>query len=261
MTGIERTPIDPPWSLDLLADLHAGVLDPATDARLRPRVMADPDARAVLEALDATVSDLRSLPPIPMPADVAARIDAALASEAQQRPSGAVAPVVSLDEARKRRNRRLGMGAGVLTAAAVAIGIAVVAIPGGNNGTDGAVPPGAQSTQPRPSTSAPADALPELAIEGENFGAAVPEVLKAQNYGPLDNQTRLVECLKGGGINSTAKPLGISPVNLKGRSAVMAILPAIGETGNIRIVVLDPDTCGANNPQGVIADTTIRPSR
>ncbi|GLZ33038.1 hypothetical protein Lesp02_52260 [Lentzea sp. NBRC 105346] len=248
MTGTERTPLDPPWSLDLLADLHAGVLDERTEAELRPRVMADPDARAVLEALDATVMDLHNLPPIPMPREVADRIDAALAAEA--RPA---APVVSLDEARKRRNRRLGLGGGVLAAAAAAIGIALVVAPQNNTADQ---PPGAQQTQ----TSDKPVSGPPLAVKEGEFAAAVPEVLKAQNYGPLDNQDRLAGCLKGGGITSTAKPLGISPVSLKGKTAVMAILPG-GAPGQFRIVVLDPDTCGPDNPQGVIADTTIKPTR
>lgn len=250
MTGTERTPLEPPWSLDLLADLHAGVLDAEADARLRPRVMADPEARSVLEALDATMADLRSLPPIPMPREVADRIDAALAQEA--RPA---APVMSLDEARKRRNRRLGMGGGVLAAAAAAIGIALVTVPAGDQADQ---PPGAQPTQ---TSNVPVgSAQPPMAVKQAELGAAIPEVLKAQNYGPLDSQERLVGCLKGGGITSTAKPLGISPVSLDGRPAVMAILPGGAVAGQFRIVVLDPDTCGPDNPQGVIADTTIKPT-
>src|SRR4051812_1376286 len=117
--GRQGTPIDPPWSVDLLADLHAGVLDAETEAALRPRVESDPDALAVLAALDATLADLSSLPPIPMPRDVAERIDAAIAAEAR----GARPPVVSLNDARKRKNKRLGWGASVLVAAAAAVGV------------------------------------------------------------------------------------------------------------------------------------------
>ncbi|MGH3518320.1 MAG: hypothetical protein ACRDQ7_13055, partial [Haloechinothrix sp.] len=72
----------PPWSVDVLADLHAGVLDDATAAHLWSQVQADPDAMAILAALDATSADLgalRDAPAPPMPAAVAARIDAALA--------------------------------------------------------------------------------------------------------------------------------------------------------------------------------------
>jgi hypothetical protein len=73
MTGSEGPirPGDPPdrsaarspeWSLDLLADLHAGVLTEQAATSLRARAIADPQARAVLAALDATVADLAALP-------------------------------------------------------------------------------------------------------------------------------------------------------------------------------------------------------
>jgi hypothetical protein len=255
MSGSERrqgTPIDPPWSVDLLADLHAGVLDEETEALLRPRVEADPDARAVLEALDATLADLASLPPIPMPRDVAARIDAALAAEAH----GVPAPVVSLNDARQRKYKRLGWGASVLVAAAAAIGVIAVAIPSMSSNTENgaATFPKPENT---PGASAPANPKPELAVKGQNFGPIIGDVLKAQNYGPLDNQEKLDGCLKGGNIPAS-KPLGVSPIQLDDRSAVMAILTA-GRAGSFRIVVLDPDTCGPDNPNGVLADSVMAP--
>ncbi|NBH03925.1 hypothetical protein GTY80_11810, partial [Amycolatopsis sp. SID8362] len=55
--GIGGT-VGPPWSVDVLADLHAGVLDDAQAAELWPLVHADPEAQAILDALDATQADL-----------------------------------------------------------------------------------------------------------------------------------------------------------------------------------------------------------
>ncbi|MGW6930131.1 hypothetical protein ACWGE0_08655 [Lentzea sp. NPDC054927] len=243
MTGMERVPMGPPWSVDLIADLHAGVLPPEVAAQLRPRVEADADAREILQALDATLEDLHALPSIPMPDDVAARIDAALAAEA--RPG--LAPVVSLNEARKRRNRRLGLGGGVLVAAAAAFGIVLAVSPGGKQANT----PG--DAAPAPTTSA-ANQAP-LALKRDELGTAVGEVLKAQNYGPLETPDRLAGCLQGGGITSSGNPLGISPINLEGKDAVMAILPA--GLGKYRLVVLDPATCGPDKPEGVLADTTV----
>ncbi|MEV6240247.1 hypothetical protein [Lentzea sp. NPDC051838] len=249
MTGMERVPMGPPWSLDLIADLHAGVLPPEVAAQLRPRVEADAEAREILQALDATLEDLASLPPIPMPDHVAARIDAALAAEA--RPG--IAPVVSLNDARKRRNRRLGLGgAGVLVAAAAAFGIVLAVQPGAQS------PSNDNAAQPKPTTSAPANSQPDLLVDPDNLGAAVGDVLKAQNYGPLETPDRLADCLRGGGIKGDSKPLGISPIDLKGRGeAVMAILPGGAAPGQLRLVVLDPKTCGPDKPEGVLANTTI----
>ncbi|SEP69381.1 hypothetical protein SAMN05216188_101201 [Lentzea xinjiangensis] len=243
MTGMERVPMGPPWSVDLIADLHAGVLPPEVAAQLRPRVEADAEAREILQALDATLEDLRSLPPIPMPDHVAARIDAALAAEA--RPA---APVVSLAEARKRRNRRLGLGGGVLVAAAAAFGIVMVMSPETRQQPS-------NNAQPPASTSSAVTAEPPLALQRDELGSAVGEVLKAQNYGPLETPDRLAGCLQGGGITSSGKPLGISPINLEGKNAVMAILPA--GLGQFRLVVLDPETCGPDKPEGVLEDETV----
>ena len=95
-------------------------------------------------------------------------------------------------------------------------------------------------------------------MKGDDLGSVFGEVLKAQNYGPLETPDRLAGCLQGGGITSTSKPLGISPITLKGKEAVMAILPG-GAVGQFRLVVLDPDTCGPDKPEGVLADNTIKP--
>ncbi|WP_433266869.1 hypothetical protein ACQPZF_42035 [Actinosynnema sp. CS-041913] len=241
MTGNVRRS-GPPWSVDLLADLHAGVLDPRQEAELRAVVADDAEAQEVLAALDATLEDLRGLPPIPMPRAVADRIDAALAEEA--RPT---APVVDL--AARRRRKQLGWGAGLLAAAAVAVGVVVVSTQGSTTSS-----PGDQQAQPQ-TTNTPV--TQRLAVKGNDFGPVFGDVLKAQNYGPLENQDKLAGCLKGGDIVG-AKPLGVSPITLDGRDAVMAILPG-GKPGAFQIVVLDPETCGPDNPNGVLAKSDITP--
>ncbi|MEU5690608.1 hypothetical protein [Actinosynnema sp. NPDC020468] len=252
MTGNVRRS-GPPWSVDLLADLHAGALDARTEAELRPIVENDPEALEILAALDATLDDLRNLPDVPMPAAVAARIDAALAAEAR----GGAGVVVDLAAARRRK--RLGWGAGLLAAAAVAVGVVVVALPkGGSPVGDVAAPPAATpSTAPADSSPQPSGGsavkIPEVAPG--DLGAVLGDVLKAQNYGPLENQETLAGCLAGANITS-AKPLGVSPITLSGKAAVMAVLPT-GQAGKFKLVVLDPDTCGPDNPNGVLATSVI----
>lgn len=68
--------------VETLADLHAGALDDAEARRLVAHVRRCESCTAVLDALTAVQADLAALPPVPMPAHVAARIDAALAAEA-----------------------------------------------------------------------------------------------------------------------------------------------------------------------------------
>ncbi len=55
--GGER--LGPPFSTELLADLHAGVLSDEVSTRLWPLVRRDPDALAVLDSLDAVTARLR----------------------------------------------------------------------------------------------------------------------------------------------------------------------------------------------------------
>src|SRR5437899_1937674 len=142
MTEIERLsmPPGPPWSDEVLADLHAGVFAESVANQLWPLVRNDSEARAVLAALDATQQDLAHLPVIPMPKQVVDRIDAALAeltnpaaqpmpfaehsaSRTTRRARRSVpsrpSSMADTGQARRQRQRRMmGWGVGVLTAAA-----------------------------------------------------------------------------------------------------------------------------------------------
>ncbi|GAB3312399.1 hypothetical protein EK0264_09485 [Epidermidibacterium keratini] len=87
--------------VDTLADYQAGVLDEQTSAEIAAHVAADPRCQQVLAALDATVAQLRSMPPVRMPENVAARINAALAAEAGRGSAPrlhAVPPATDLDQ-------------------------------------------------------------------------------------------------------------------------------------------------------------------
>lgn len=72
-----------PVTVDLLADLQAGLLDDPTAARLRRRARTEPDVKATLDALERVRRDVSALgvdsasaPEVP--AHVTAAIDAAL---------------------------------------------------------------------------------------------------------------------------------------------------------------------------------------
>ena len=87
--GHEPEPITP----ELLADLQAGLLDDATAAALRQRVRTDSAAAGMLSALDRVRRDLADLgadqgtaPDVP--AEVTARVGAALQAAPPHRPGG-----------------------------------------------------------------------------------------------------------------------------------------------------------------------------
>lgn len=78
-------PTGAPWSVEELADLHAGMYSPDGQSELRRRIAGDPEAAAVLRALSLVVDDLSLLPTQRMPDRFAQRLDAAVAAEGAER--------------------------------------------------------------------------------------------------------------------------------------------------------------------------------
>ena len=244
-------PSGPPWSVDLLADLQAGVLDPEAAAKLWALVETDPEARAIVDALEATRSDLREIaevPPVPMPAELAARLDAAIESEARSvaamAPPQRMAPagqgeVVDLAAARRRRNRLVGWGAGLVTAAAAAMGIAVVGI-SANSPTNG-------SAQPAPGAEAPGgDSLtPPLAFKAEDLGSTqLDAAWGANDFGPFDNAAKRAGCFEANGIKKDATPIGGRQVVVDGKPGTLFVLSS--GLGEFRLIAVGP-ACGPGN--------------
>jgi hypothetical protein len=250
--GIGGT-VGPPWSVDVLADLHAGVLDDARAAELWPLVDADPEAREILAALDATQADLAALAHAPaprMPAEFAARLDAALAAEAaakfpeagQTASAPQDAQVVDLAAARRNRNKRLGWAAGVLTAAAAAVVAVTVAIPGTSQQTG------------TPNVAAPAPTGPSVGNDGAGAQALIGKAVGVRDFGPLQNEDRLDACIAAAGLDPKVRPEGIRPVNVGGKAGVMIILTT-GKLAQFRLVAFGAD-CGPGNP-AVLFDKVV----
>jgi hypothetical protein len=248
-------PPGPPWPIDLLADLHAGLLDPPEADELRSRVESDPDSRGTLAALDATQRSLAALPRPRMPEDVAARIDAAIAGEAAARAAApAGAPVVDLTAERARR-RGLITGAGILAAAAIIAVFIVVNLTGGTTGGQpnaGSSPSAGQTgvtTRPDPGTR-------PLALSSDNLGEALDDTLGAAEYGPLADPSRLAGCLGANGAGQdAAAPVGAKQVTLDGEPGVLIVLPAGSNPPKWRLLVVGPE-CGPGQP-AALADTTV----
>lgn len=232
----------PPWPVDLLADLHADVIDEEEANRLWPQVEADPEAMAIMSALESTTDELAHLgqaPAPPIPAEVAAGIDAALATEQRRHP---IAPVADLAAARRRRTRLLGWGAGALTAAAAVAVAVLIALPEDTT-------PGTPIAEPTPgSEGAP------LSLRGDDLDAGLGKALGARDYGPLENRGRLDECRAAAGLDPDVQPVGVRPITIDGRSAVLVVLTT-GEFARFRLVAFASD-CGPGNP-GVLKDEMV----
>ncbi|UJW34190.1 hypothetical protein L3Q67_10730 [Saccharothrix sp. AJ9571] len=241
--------VGPPWSVDVLADLHAGVLDEREAAELWPLVRADAEASAIIEALESTTADLAALGDAdvdPMPAEFAARLDAALAEEMARSAGNAgpavaepmappVAPVVGIDVARRKRRAKIaGWGAGVVGIAAAAIAAIAIAVPGGSGDSTGQPP----AAQPPPGLGSNE---PPLALQQDNIpiGEIIGSTGKT-DYGPLGTQDRVDQCLTEQGFDPAVKPAGIRGVTVDGQPATMVILTP-GVIGQFQLVALTPD--------------------
>lgn len=205
----------PPYSADMLADLHAGVLDDDLSARLWPLVRADPDSAAFLEQLDAVQSQLgglrRSDPPEHIPPDIAARIDAALQNE-------------------RRRPRRVWPAVmGVAAAAVFAVTFAVVLL-------DSA--PGGDDTGHDSVAMSPSDAMFEP--------AALRSIVGSTSLGPLAQADKLRECLTANGFDSGQPLLGSREIEFRERDAVLLLLG--GPLPPQLTAVVVGTECGTNNP-------------
>jgi negative regulator of sigma E activity len=228
----------PPWSVDVLADLHAGALDAKQSAALWAQVNRDPEAQAVLAALDSVKRDLDALgdaPVEPMPAHFAAQLDAAIAAEAAKtQPAARPAPaggarVVDMADARRRRNRRMGWAAGILTAAAAAVAVTFAVVPGDQT------------------SGTPEAAANEPPVSGK---PTIGDLQGHKDYGPLDSEDGLKACLSDKGIENP-QVMGAREVKLEDTDGVGALL-AGGEDGHkFRLVIVDSD-CSK-----IISDTSL----
>ncbi|MCL2534825.1 MAG: hypothetical protein FWE39_11705 [Nocardiaceae bacterium] len=208
-----------PFSADLLADLHAGVLPEAVSARLWPLVRQDPDALEVLRALDAVSARLseagRDLEVgTPIPPEVAARINSAL----ELQDSGSTGTVASLSDAASRRRMRTWLAvAAASTAAAVGLVFALINLDGSGSTTP---------TMLATPTSTPATQVADLGddLDGGQVLALVRGVKGGADIGRLADLDVRGACLEANGIAPSTPVLGTRGVQFRGVHAVVMLI-------------------------------------
>jgi hypothetical protein len=233
---------DPPLTVDLLADLQAGLLDDEAAARVRSRVRADPEAEDILWALNRVRKDLGDLGTAaddPNPASAPGGLPAA------SRTSGAA------HSARPPiRPGRLVAGIAGLAALVVAIGLGTSAL----------------LNAPPPTSSSPATA-DHITLPGPAAGPAAPipltqaQILELLNHSPdygahgaLEDPPRRASCLRGLGYPTSTPVLGARPIELNSRPAVLLVLP--GDTPQDLAVFAVGLNCSAVDT-GLLASTQI----
>nr|WP_101950979.1 hypothetical protein [Mycobacterium sp. 3519A] len=227
-----------PLSLQLLADLQAGLLDDDTAAELRRRVRDDPDAAALLASLDQVRTDLPDLgrddasaPEVP--AAVTARIGAALRTQGH-------APAHSARQAPRWQLVALVAGVGAALVGVV-VGALMLSRPQAPTWSTG--PTAERITVSRPAT--------ELPLPSPQITALLTQ---APDWGPLADPGRRAACLSGLGYAATTPVLGARPVDMDGRPGILMLLPA-DSPGKVLALVVAPD-CTAGHT-GLLANTLL----
>jgi len=245
---------DPPPTVELLADLQAGLLDDDTAARLRRQVRADPDAAATLRALTRVRSDVAGLntgaadpasAPDAPPA-VAARISGALRSASGSSTGGGA------HSARPHmRPARLIAGVAGACAVVAAIGLGTAALVNAPTPT-----PSTQITAEHITVSGPA--LEPAAVIPLSQAQILGLLDRSPDYGPptgpLNDPARRASCLTGLGYPASTRVLGAQPIDIGARPGVLLVLQ--GDTPDNLIVFAVALNCSAADT-GLLVSTQI----
>ncbi len=232
--GTEPLPIAP-YSLDLLADLHAGALPESVSDRLWPLVENDIAAMEVITALDSVSSQLRELGSEtgvgePIPPEVAERIDRVLATAIHPVPDDQLA------SARRRRFSRTTVAVGIAATVAAAIALTVAVTTTYNNESRTDVTAGA----------------PPMIISSDSIDDAIAyQVMASRGENALIESGHLGGCLAVNGFDPATTVLGAASVELDGRSGVMLVISRSGPAAGLTLLAVGSD-CDADNPQTLV---------
>ena len=239
---------DPPLTVELLADLQAGLLDDDSAARVRKRVRADPQAQQILRALNQVRRDVAAMGADPtsapdLPPQVSARISAALRSAGETRSQPGAA-----HSARPRiRPARVAAAVAGVGAVLAAIGVGTAAL----------------VNAPGPAPSAP--------VTAEHITVSTPpmtiplsqaEILSLLNHspdfgppgGPLSDPGRRASCLSGLGYPASTQVLGARPIEINARPGVLLVLPG-GAPDDLEVFAVALNCSAADT--GLLANTQV----
>ena len=244
----EAADADPPLTVELLADLQAGLLDDDAAARVRKRVREDPEAEKVLRALNQVRRDVASLGADPasapdVPPEVTSRISAALRSAGEGEPRSGAA------HSARPHIRPAKAVAAIAGAAALLAAIAM--------GTAALI----NAPEPTPSTPVTAEHI-TVSTPPMTIALSQAEIVgllnHAPDYGPpgrsLSDPPRRASCLTGLGYPASTQVLGARPIEINARPGVLLVLP--GETPDSLAVFAVALNCSAADT-GLLASTQI----
>jgi hypothetical protein len=204
---------DPPLTVELLADLQAGLLDDDAAARVRKQVRTDPQAQGVLRALNQVRRDVAiagGAPAPDAPPALAAGISAALRSAGPEGP-----PPAAHSARPPARPARVIAGVAGLAALVAAIALGTAALV---NEPEQPTPSG-YPTASHITVSTPPPVIP---LSDAQIAALLT---RTPDYGPLGDPPRLVSCLSGLGYPASTRVLGAQQVDVNARPGVLLVVP------------------------------------
>lgn len=210
---------DPPLTVELLADLQAGLLDGETAARIRRQVRSDPQAREILQAMNRVRCDIAASGADPtaapeVPPAIIARVSATLRSAGSGR-----APAPAHAARPGTPPARAIVGVAGLCAAVAAIGVGTVALVNAPTPAPSAAPTAEHITVSRPAPAIPLSPpqIRELLRRPADYGPP---------GSPVSDPARRPSCLSGLGYPASTDVLGARPAEINARPVILLVLPA-----------------------------------
>jgi hypothetical protein len=239
---------DPPLTVELLADLQAGLLDDDAAARVRKRVREDPQAEHTLRALNQVRRDIAAVGADPtsapdVPPQVTARISAALRSAGEVQPHPGAA-----HSARPHiRPVRVAVTVAGVGAVLAAIGVGTAAL--------------INAPEPTPSTPVTAEHI-TVSTPPMTIPLSQAEILGLLNRspdfgppgGPLSDPARRASCLGGLGYPASTQVLGARPIEINTRPGVLLVLPG-GAPDDLAVFAVALNCSAADT--GLLANTQV----
>lgn len=229
---------DRPLTVELLADLQAGMLDDDDAAQVRKRVREDPAAADALGALNRVRRDVAALRDDPgsapdPPPRLAAKITAAVRADGP-----------AAHSARPRtRPARVAAAAAGLIAALGAAGVGTVAL--------------MRAPGPAPSTPETAELI-TVSTSPMVIPLTQDEILALldhpPDYGALADPARRASCLTGLGYPAATPVLGARPVEINARPGVVLVVAA-DAPHTLAVYAVAPNCSAADT--GLLANTQV----
>jgi hypothetical protein len=268
----------PHVTLEALANLDEGLLVPAQEQRIRTHLAGCPHCSARLESVVGIRAALGAAPPARLPADVGARLDAALAG------AGGASRIThrEIGPTHRRPTRWRPSGGLLATGAAASIvlllftALAAGALRGGPGGaTSNSAARDTTSAARQPGADVPARAV---TASGRNYTAAtlraaLPALLGQQDAsaqsrkssaaqtppGLAGRASQLGPCVAELAGRGGVTPLAVDVAKYAGQPAVVVVLPEAGPAKVLDVWVVRPG-CTRGDPQLIYFTRLPRPA-